>query len=102
MLLLPLSAINEKKKYTNFNEVSQDEYVDWLLQFAKKAYNKLAPNGSIVIEIRSAYEKGRAVESLYPYEFLIRMVKELNYNLCQTVYWNNTSALPHPYSICKY
>lgn len=92
----PPFSNQRKKKYTNFNEVSQDEYVDWLLQFAKKAYNKLAPNGSIVIDIRSAYEKGRAVESLYPYEFLIRMVKELNYNLCQTVYWNNTSALPLP------
>lgn len=92
----PPFSNQRKKKYTNFDEVSQDEYVDWLLQFAKKAYRKLAPNGSFVIDIRSAYEKGRAVESIYPYEFLIRMVKELKYNLCQTVYWNNTSALPLP------
>ncbi|MBO4438192.1 MAG: site-specific DNA-methyltransferase [Spirochaetaceae bacterium] len=92
----PPFSNQRKKKYTNFDEVPQDEYVDWLLQFAKKAYNKLAPNGSLVIDIRSAYEKRKAVESLYPYEFLLKMVKELNYNLCQTVYWNNTSALPLP------
>lgn len=92
----PPFSNQRKKKYTNFDEVPQNEYVDWLLQFAKSSYNKLAPNGSLVIDIRSAYEKGKAVESLYPYEFLLRMVKELNYNLCQTVYWNNTSALPLP------
>ena len=92
----PPFSNQRKKKYANFDEVPQDEYVDWLLQFAKKAYNKLAPNGSLVIDIRSAYEKGKAVESIYPYEFLLKMVKDLNYNLCQTVYWNNTSALPLP------
>lgn len=92
----PPFSNQRKKKYTNFNEISQDEYVDWLLQFSEKAYNKLTDDGSIVIDIRSAYEKGRAIESLYPYEFLIRMVKELHYNFCQTVYWNNTSALPLP------
>lgn len=92
----PPFSNQRKKKYDNFNEIPQDEYVEWLLQFAKRAYNKLAPSGSIVIDIRSAYEKGRSVESIYPYEFLIRMVKELQYNLCQTVYWNNTSALPLP------
>lgn len=92
----PPFSNQRKKKYENFNEVPQDEYVDWLLQFAEKAYDKLAPNGSLVIDIRSAYEKGKAVESIYPYEFLLRMVKDLNYNLCQTVYWNNTSALPLP------
>ncbi len=92
----PPFSNQRKKKYASFDEVPQDEYVDWLLQFAKKAYNKLAPNGSLVIDIRSAYEKGKAVESIYPYEFLLKMVKNLKYNLCQTVYWNNTSALPLP------
>lgn len=92
----PPFSNQRKKKYENFDEVPQDEYVEWLLQFAKKAYSKLAPDGSLVIDIRSAYEKGKAIESLYPFEFLLRMVKELNYNLCQTVYWNNTSALPLP------
>lgn len=92
----PPFSNQRKKKYENFNEASQDEYVEWLLQFGKAAYDKLAPNGSFVIDIRSAYEKGKAVESIYPYEFLLRMVKELNYKFCQTVYWNNTSALPLP------
>lgn len=32
----PPFSNQRKKKYTNFDEVSQDEYVDWLLQFAKK------------------------------------------------------------------
>ncbi|MCI5740636.1 MAG: site-specific DNA-methyltransferase [Lachnospiraceae bacterium] len=92
----PPFSNQRKKKYANFDEVPQSEYVEWLLQFARSAYNKLAPDGSLVIDIRSAYEKGKAVESIYPYEFLIRMVKDLNYKFCQNVYWNNTSALPLP------
>lgn len=92
----PPFSNQRKKKYENFDEIPQDEYVDWLLQFTKAAYTKLAPNGSLVIDIRSAYEKGKAIESIYPYEFLVRMVRELDYKFCQTVYWNNTSALPLP------
>lgn len=92
----PPFSNQRKKKYDNFDEIPQDEYVDWLLQFAKAAYSKLATNGSLVIDIRSAYEKGKAVESIYPYEFLVRMVRDLGYSFCQTVYWNNTSALPLP------
>lgn len=92
----PPFSNQRKKKYDNFDEIPQDEYVEWLLQFAKAAYPKLALNGSLVIDIRSAYEKGKAVESIYPYEFLVRMVNEFGYNFCQTVYWNNTSALPLP------
>lgn len=92
----PPFSNQRKKKYNNFDEIPQDEYVDWLLQFAKAAFSKLAANGSLVIDIRSAYEKGKAVESIYPYEFLVKMVHELGYKFCQTVYWNNTSALPLP------
>ena len=56
----PPFSNQRKKKYDNFDEIPQDEYVDWLLQFAKAAYSKLATNGSLVIDIRSAYEKGKA------------------------------------------
>ena len=65
----PPFSNQRKKKYDNFDEIPQDEY------------------GSLVIDIRSAYEKGKAVESIYPYEFLVRMVRDLGYSFCQTVYW---------------
>ena len=61
----PPFSNQRKKKYDSFDEIPQDQYVDWLLQFAKAAYSKLAPDGSLVIDIRSAYEKGKAVESIY-------------------------------------
>ena len=92
----PPFSLQRKKKYNNFDEVSQDEYVDWLLQWGKVAYNKLAPDGSFVIDLGGAYEQGRPVRSLYQFELIIRMCKELHYNLCQDVYWYNTSALPLP------
>lgn len=92
----PPFSLQRKKKYRDFEEKSQDEYVDWLIQWGKAAYDKLAPDGSFVIDLGGAYEHGRPVRSLYQYEFILRMCKELGYNLCQDVYWYNTSALPLP------
>lgn len=96
ILTSPPFSNQRKKKYENFNEIPQDEYVDWLLQWGKAAKDKLTHDGSFVIDIRSAYEAGRPVESLYVYDFILRMCRELGYVLCQNVMWNNPSALPLP------
>lgn len=92
----PPFSLQRHKKYANSDEVEQSEYVDWLLQWGEAAYPKLAENGSIIIDLGGAYEKGRPVRSLYQFEFLLRMCKELGYKFCQDVYWENSSALPLP------
>lgn len=84
------------QRHKRYGEVGQDEYIDWLLQFGKVAYNKLKDTGSFVIDLGGAYQKGKPVKALYPFRFMIRMCDELGYNLAQDFYWHNPSALPAP------
>ena len=96
LLTSPPFSNQRKKKYENFDEIPQDKYVDWLMQWMYAVKDKLADDGSVVIDIRSAYEAGRPVESLYVYEFILKACKEAGFVLCQNVMWNNSSALPLP------
>ncbi len=84
------------QRHKRYGEVGQDEYVDWLLQFGKTAYNKLKDTGSFVIDLGGAYQKGRPVKALYPFRFMLKMCDELGYSLAQDFYWHNPSALPAP------
>lgn len=89
----PPFALQRQKSYGNEN---QDDYVDWLCQFAEVAYNKIKPDGSFVIDIGGAYEKGSPSYSLYQFRALIKLCDETGYKLAQPFYWHNPSALPSP------
>jgi len=89
----PPFALQRKKAYGN---EEQENYVDWLCQFARLVYQKLCENGSFVIDIGGAYEKGEPSYSLYQFRVLIKMVDEIGFKLAQPFYWHNPSALPSP------
>ena len=89
----PPFALQRKKAYGN---EEQDNYVDWLCQFARLVYDKLCDDGSFVIDIGGAYEKGEPSYSLYQFRVLIKMVDEIGFKLAQPFYWHNPSALPAP------
>lgn len=88
----PPFALQRKKSYGN---EEQDTYVAWLCQFAEIVYKKLKPDGSFVIDIGGAYEKGMPAYSLYQFEALIAMCN-LGFKLAQPFFWYNPSALPAP------
>ncbi len=89
----PPFALQRKKAYGN---EEQEEYVDWLCQFAEAVYKKLRDDGSFVIDIGGAYEKGLPSYSLYQFKALIKMCDEIGFKLAQPFYWHNPSALPAP------
>lgn len=89
----PPFALQRKKSYGN---ESQAEYVNWLCQFGKLVYQKLSDDGSFVIDIGGAYEKGQPTYSLYQFRTLIRLCDEVGFHLAQPFYWHNPSALPAP------
>ncbi len=89
----PPFALQRQKEYGN---ETQDAYVDWLCEFGKIVYKKLREDGSFVIDIGGAYEKGRPTYSLYQFKTLIKMCDEVGFHLAQPFYWHNTSALPAP------
>lgn len=89
----PPFALLRQKDYGN---ETQERYVDWLLQFADLVYRKLRPDGSLVIDIGGAYEKGIPSRSLYPFRFVIRACDEIGFKLAEDFYWFNPSKLPSP------
>jgi DNA modification methylase len=93
VLTSPPFALQRQKEYGN---ESQDRYVDWLLQFASLVFRKLRPDGSFVIDIGGAYERGVPSRSLYPFRFALRACDEVGFKLAEDFYWFNPSKLPSP------
>lgn len=89
----PPFALQREKDYGN---PSQEDYVDWLAQFAAQMLPKLKLSGSFVIDIGGAYRKGLPVRSLYPFRALIKFCDEVGYHLAEDFYWFNPSKLPSP------
>jgi site-specific DNA-methyltransferase (cytosine-N4-specific) len=89
----PPFALLRKKDYGNMD---QDEYVEWLAGFARKIMPKLKEDGSLVVDLGGAYERGYPIRSLYNYKVLIYFCEVLGYNLAQEFFWNNPAKLPSP------
>lgn len=89
----PPFALIRKKSYDN---VDADDYVDWFLPFAHEFHRILSPDGSLVIHIGGGWVKGWPVKSLYLFELLLRLCKDLNFYLAQDMYWFNKAKLPSP------
>ncbi|MFN8278229.1 MAG: site-specific DNA-methyltransferase [Chitinophagales bacterium] len=89
----PPFALLRKKEYGN---KEQDEYVEWLAEFARLAMPKLKNTGSLVIDLGGAYERGTPTRSLYNFRVLLHFCDILGYNLAEEFYWYNPSRLPSP------
>lgn len=89
----PPFALQRMKEYGN---VLQDEYVDWLARFASKVKRVLREDGSFVLDLGGAYEKGRPVRSLYNYRILIKFCDEIGLKLAEEFFWFNPARLPSP------
>nr|BBH92199.1 methyltransferase [Thermogemmatispora argillosa] len=89
----PPFALQREKAYGN---VDQHAYVDWLLAFCRKVFRVLAPHGSFVLDLGGAYQRRRPVRSLYPYEVLLRLCRELEFRLAEEFFWYNPAKLPSP------
>ncbi|MGH9605364.1 MAG: DNA-methyltransferase [Terracidiphilus sp.] len=93
ILTSPPFALQRQKDYGNLD---QAEYVDWLLDFGRLAYRKLREDGSFVLDLGGAYQKGVPVRSLYQFRVLLRFCDELGFHLAQEFFWHNPSKLPSP------
>ena len=89
----PPFALQRQKEYGNCDE---REYVDWLMEFARLVKPKLREDGSFVIDLGGAYQKGVPSRSLYPFRVLTRFCDELGFILAEDFYWFNPSKLPSP------
>lgn len=67
-----------------------------MCEFGKLVYQKLADDGSFVIDLGGAYSKGAPTYSLCQYRVLIKLCDVVGFHLAQPFYWHNPSALPTP------
>ena len=93
ILTSPPFPLLTKKKYGN---ETGEEYLQWLSALAPRLANLLKPEGSIVIEIGNAWERGDPVMSTLPLEALLAFQKSAGLYLCQQVICHNPARLPSP------
>lgn len=89
----PPFALQRKKEYGNRD---QHDYIDWLLEFAALVRNKLRDDGSFVLDLGGAYQKGVPARSLYNFRVPIRFCDDLGFFLAEDFYWYNPAKLPSP------
>ncbi len=89
----PPFALQRQKEYGN---ADQDNYVEWLSNFARIIYRKLKRDGSFVLDLGGAYQKGVPARSLYNFRIPIHFCDELGFYLAEDFYWFNPSKLPSP------
>ncbi len=93
ILTSPPFALTRKKEYGN---KSSEEYVEWFLKFAGEFKRILKDDGSFVLDLGGAYLPGYPVRSIYQFELLVRLCKDLGFFLAQEFYHYNPSRLPSP------
>ncbi len=89
----PPFALTRKKEYGN---ESAEKYIEWFLPFADQFKRVLAEDGSFVLDLGGAYLPGNPIRSIYQYELLVRLCKEVGFYLAQEFYHYNPSRLPTP------
>ena len=89
----PPFALQRKKAYGN---KEQAEYIDWISEFAELVLRKLTNDGSFVLELGGAYEKGLPVRSMYNFRTAIHLCDNVGFLLAEDFYWFNPSKLPSP------
>lgn len=89
----PPFPLNRAKRYGN---MTGEEYLQWFSGLAPLFCDILADDGSIVIELGNAWEKGIPVHSTLPIETLLKFKEKGNLYLCQEFIHYNPSALPAP------
>src|SRR6266849_1747936 len=64
----PPFALQRQKAYGNKD---QEEYIEWLSEFAKLVHRALRDDGSFVLDLGGPYRRGVPVRSCYNFQFLI-------------------------------
>ena len=93
VLTSPPFALRKKKEYGN---PDADKYIEWFFPFAEQVHRILKPDGSFVIEIGGAWNPGHPTRSIYHYELMVSLVRNMNFHLAQEFFWYNPAKMPGP------
>lgn len=88
----PFGLVREKE----YGNVPADEYINWFRPFAEHFKRVLKENGSLVIDIGTAWNAGLPTKHLYQFKLLVMLCEEYGFHLAQDFYWWSPSKLPTP------
>lgn len=89
----PPFPLVKKKRYGN---ETGDRYLKWLASLAPRLAELLTDDGSLVLEIGNAWERGMPVMSTLPIEALLAFKRAAGLQLCQHLICHNPARLPGP------
>ncbi|MFA5401123.1 MAG: site-specific DNA-methyltransferase [Dehalococcoidia bacterium] len=93
ILTSPPFPLNRKKAYGN---LTGQAYIDWLSSTAQIFKDLLTPDGSLVIELGNAWEKGKPTMSTLPLRALLSFLDRGDFYLCEQFIYYNQARLPTP------
>ncbi|QOV24067.1 DNA-methyltransferase [Anabaenopsis elenkinii] len=93
ILTSPPFALTRQKAYGN---QTPEKYLEWFLPFAEEFKRVLSDDGSLILDLGGAYLRGHPVRSIYQYELLVKLCKEMGFFLAQELYHYNPARLPTP------
>lgn len=93
ILTSPPFPLNRKKRYGNKNG---EEYLEWLGALGAAFRELLTPDGSVVLELGNAWERGKPTMSTLPLRALLAVLEGGKLHLCQQFVCNNPARLPSP------
>lgn len=93
ILTSPPFALTRKKEYGN---ESEERYIEWFLPFAREFRRVLKSDGSFILDLGGAYLPGKPVRSIYQFELLVKLCREVGFHLAQDFYHYNPARLPSP------
>lgn len=93
VLTSPPFPLNRKKAYGN---LTGDDYLSWLAEYAPRLGDLIADDGSIVLEIGNSWDRGRPTMSTLGLRALLAFLNRGGLHLCQQFISYNPARLPSP------
>jgi DNA modification methylase len=89
----PPFPLNRKKRYGN---AQGEAYVSWLTEISLLVKDFLKQDGSVVVEVGNAWERGAPVMSTLALRALLAFQETAEFHLCQQFICYNPARLPSP------
>lgn len=89
----PPYPISNGRAYGGF---SVPAWLDWMRQLGARWLDLLQPDGSLMVNLGTVYQRGAPLESPYQERFILQMVDELGYHFAGRQHWYNPSKIASP------
>ena len=78
------------------SSIKPEEYVEWFMPKAEQLFRVLKESGSFVLNINDKVVNGKT--ELYVYELILRLCRDIGFNLVRDYIWHNPATPPNIFS----